>query len=30
MNFPYSGWVMFCIGVYVLAAAFDKLAQVLR
>lgn len=26
MDIPYSRWVMFCIGVYVLAAAFDKLA----
>jgi hypothetical protein len=26
MDIPHSKWVMFCIGVYVLAAAFDKLA----
>jgi len=26
MDIPHSKWVMFAIGVYVLAAAFDKIA----
>jgi hypothetical protein len=26
MDIPHSRWVMFAIGVYVLAAAFDKVA----
>ena len=26
MDIPHSKWVMFSIGVYVLAAAFDKIA----
>lgn len=29
MDIPYSKWVMFSIGVYVLAAAFDKLSAAL-
>jgi hypothetical protein len=28
MDIPYSRWVMFSIGVYVLAAALDKLSSV--
>lgn len=27
MDIPYSKWVMFSIGMYVLAAAFDKLVS---
>jgi hypothetical protein len=29
MDIPYSRWVMFAIGMYVLAAAFDKIAGAL-
>ncbi|QNB08333.1 hypothetical protein G5S34_17280 [Herbaspirillum frisingense] len=29
MDIPYSRWVMFAIGTYVLCAAFDKLAAAL-
>jgi hypothetical protein len=29
MDIPHSRWVMFAIGVYVLAAAFDKVASAL-
>lgn len=27
MDIPHSKWVMFSVGVYVLAAAFDKIAS---
>lgn len=30
MDIPHSKWVMFSIGVYVLAAAFDKAAAAIR
>lgn len=30
MDIPHSKWVMFSIGVYVLAAAFDKVAAALK
>jgi hypothetical protein len=29
MDIPYSRWIMFSLGVYVLSAAFDKVAAAL-